>query len=83
MMADVRPAGHQVVLLLKVLHDGLHVPVFASLYWELRHLQRDRSTLMRSRDTEKKKERPREGLFCAKINITREDILFAVAMIAR
>lgn len=40
MMADVvRPAGHQVVLLLEVLHDGVHVSVLASLHRELRHLQ--------------------------------------------
>lgn len=40
MMGDmVRPAGHQIVLLLEVLHDGMHVPVLASVHWKLRHLQ--------------------------------------------
>ena len=37
MVTDVAPAGHQVVFLLEILHDSVHVTVVPSLRWELRH----------------------------------------------
>jgi len=45
MMGDVmRPARHQVVLLLEILHGGMHL---ASLHREFRHLQQ---TILSSKD---------------------------------
>lgn len=37
-MSDMVRPGGQIVFLLEVLHDGLHVPVLASVHWKLRHL---------------------------------------------
>lgn len=47
MVRDMTPASHQVVLLLESLHDRVHVAVFPSLHWELRHLQQRRTETLK------------------------------------